>query len=340
MLPPHMRAIERLFARIPRPSRPQLLAALVDTAPRPGSHYLMPPPSAVSPDPRRRHGPPPPPLWWRASRPTVRGPPRLVVTRRACLPPHQHACGLRARLHARCRPPASGASSAAGDRPPAPRRARRGGGDGAVVARPGSLRTSEFSCDIARPLSPPRPTHTMGGVANYRIWAPWRLPYVRDASNHTDSECNLRTQAAEVDDEANLIVHRGERCFCDPQPLPRHERPPDDRPLRAPADAPGTRRRTVAELMGLAQRAMTVLDQKYGAARVQRWSSTRAGWRAPDMRDTFTCTWSPGGRAARALQARNHPYSAAASKRALLAPLRSSARSDWGITRVSASTGM
>src|SRR5213078_2211780 len=31
--------------------------------------------------------------------------------------------------------------------------------------------------------------HTMRGVANYRIWAPWRLPYVKDASKDAESEC-------------------------------------------------------------------------------------------------------------------------------------------------------
>src|ERR671930_2457863 len=55
--------------------------------------------------------------------------------------------------------------------------------------------------------------HTMGGVASQRIWAPWRLPYVKDASKDKDEGCIFCTKAAEDDDERNLIVHRAERCY-------------------------------------------------------------------------------------------------------------------------------
>ena len=50
-------------------------------------------------------------------------------------------------------------------------------------------------------------------MANQRIWAPWRLAYVKDASKDTEAECIFCAKPAEDDDEANLIVHRGERCF-------------------------------------------------------------------------------------------------------------------------------
>ena len=50
-------------------------------------------------------------------------------------------------------------------------------------------------------------------VANQRIWAPWRLDYVKDASKDSEQECIFCAKPAEDDDEANLIVHRGERCF-------------------------------------------------------------------------------------------------------------------------------
>ena len=53
----------------------------------------------------------------------------------------------------------------------------------------------------------------MRGVANQRIWAPWRLAYVKDASKDAEEECIFCAKPAEDDDEANLIVHRGERCF-------------------------------------------------------------------------------------------------------------------------------
>jgi ATP adenylyltransferase len=50
-------------------------------------------------------------------------------------------------------------------------------------------------------------------VATQRIWAPWRLEYVKDASKDIESECIFCVKPGEEDDEANLIVHRGERCF-------------------------------------------------------------------------------------------------------------------------------
>jgi ATP adenylyltransferase len=48
-------------------------------------------------------------------------------------------------------------------------------------------------------------------MANHRIWAPWRLRYVKDASKN--DECIFCTKPAAGDDRQNLIVHRGERCF-------------------------------------------------------------------------------------------------------------------------------
>ena len=50
-------------------------------------------------------------------------------------------------------------------------------------------------------------------MANFRIWAPWRLAYVKDASKDNEEECIFCAKPAADDDEANLIVHRGERCF-------------------------------------------------------------------------------------------------------------------------------
>ena len=101
----------------------------------------------------------------------------------------------------------------------------------------------------------------MRGVANYRIWAPWRLPYVRDASKDTESECIFCAKPA--DDEANLIVHRGERCFVILNLYPYTNghlmiAPYDHLPALQELDA-----ETAAETMALAQRAMVVLDETY-----------------------------------------------------------------------------
>ena len=100
-------------------------------------------------------------------------------------------------------------------------------------------------------------------VANQRIWAPWRLAYVKDASKDVEEGCIFCAKPAEDDDEANLIVHRGERCFVILNLFPYtnghlmiapYEHLPTLQELGA---------ETTAEMMALAQRAMVVLDEKY-----------------------------------------------------------------------------
>jgi ATP adenylyltransferase len=103
----------------------------------------------------------------------------------------------------------------------------------------------------------------MGGVANQRIWAPWRLPYVKDASKDSEAACIFCIKPAEDDDEANLIVHRGERCFVILNLFPYTSghlmiAPYDHLPALQALEAD-----TVAEMMALAQRAMVVLENKY-----------------------------------------------------------------------------
>ncbi|MCC6222041.1 MAG: HIT domain-containing protein [Thermoleophilia bacterium] len=43
-----------------------------------------------------------------------------------------------------------------------------------------------------------------------RLWAPWRLEYVRSADEQPGC---VFCRAAEQPDEEGLVVHRGERCF-------------------------------------------------------------------------------------------------------------------------------
>ena len=103
----------------------------------------------------------------------------------------------------------------------------------------------------------------MGGVANHRIWAPWRLPYVKDASKDNEAGCIFCIKPAEDDDEKNLIVHRGDRCFVILNLFPYTNGHLMVAPYAHLATLPELDAETVAEMMGLAQRAMTVLDQKY-----------------------------------------------------------------------------
>ena len=50
-------------------------------------------------------------------------------------------------------------------------------------------------------------------MTNERIWAPWRLEYVKDAAKDSETDCIFCAKPNAGDDEAALIVHRGELCF-------------------------------------------------------------------------------------------------------------------------------
>jgi ATP adenylyltransferase len=100
-------------------------------------------------------------------------------------------------------------------------------------------------------------------VANQRIWAPWRLPYVKNAAKDRDEECIFCTKPAEDQDEANFIVHRGDRCFVILNTFPYTNghlmiAPYEHIPALQELDAA-----TIAEMMGLSQQAMRRLEDAY-----------------------------------------------------------------------------
>jgi ATP adenylyltransferase len=101
-------------------------------------------------------------------------------------------------------------------------------------------------------------------VANFRIWAPWRLAYVKDASKDIEEECIFCAKpAAEGGDQESLIVHRGERCFVMLNLFPYT----NGHLMVAPFDHIGRLQElpaeTIAEMMQLAQRAMGRLEEAY-----------------------------------------------------------------------------
>jgi ATP adenylyltransferase len=100
-------------------------------------------------------------------------------------------------------------------------------------------------------------------VASERIWAPWRLAYVKDASKDDEQECIFCAKPEEGDDEANLIVHRGERCFVILNLFPYT----NGHLMVAPYEHVGAIQEiepeTTAEMVALAQRAITVLEGAY-----------------------------------------------------------------------------
>ena len=103
----------------------------------------------------------------------------------------------------------------------------------------------------------------MARVANQRIWAPWRLAYVKGASKDSEEECIFCAEPAAGDDEARLIVHRGERCFVILNKFPYTNGHLMVAPFEHLATLPELDGETVGEMMALAQRAMVALEERY-----------------------------------------------------------------------------
>jgi ATP adenylyltransferase len=103
----------------------------------------------------------------------------------------------------------------------------------------------------------------MRRVANYRIWAPWRLAYVKEAAKGEEAECIFCAKLAAGDDEQSLIVHRGERCFVMLNLFPYT----NGHLMIAPFVHVGTVQEldppTAAEMMALAQRSVEALEDEY-----------------------------------------------------------------------------
>jgi ATP adenylyltransferase len=100
-------------------------------------------------------------------------------------------------------------------------------------------------------------------VATQRIWAPWRLEYVKDASKDNESQCIFCAVIATDDDEANLIVHRGERCFVILNKFPYTNGHLMVAPYEHHATLQALDAETTAEMMALAQRGMGALESSY-----------------------------------------------------------------------------
>jgi len=100
-------------------------------------------------------------------------------------------------------------------------------------------------------------------VANFRIWAPWRLAYVKDASKDIEEECIFCAKPAQGDDEANLIVHRGEHSFVILNLYPYTNGHLMVAPFAHVGRIQDLPAETVAEMMDFAQRSMTRLEDVY-----------------------------------------------------------------------------
>ena len=100
-------------------------------------------------------------------------------------------------------------------------------------------------------------------MTNERIWAPWRLEYVKDAAKDSETDCIFCAKPNAGDDEAALIVHRGELCFVILNRFPYTNGHLMVAPYEHVATLPDLNRDTVTEMMALSQRAMTALEETY-----------------------------------------------------------------------------
>lgn len=100
-------------------------------------------------------------------------------------------------------------------------------------------------------------------MATERIWAPWRLKYVKDASKDSEDACIFCSKPQEGDDEANLIVHRGKLCFVILNLYPYTNGHLMVAPFKHVGQIQDIPAETTAEMMGLSQRAIAVLQSKY-----------------------------------------------------------------------------
>lgn len=103
----------------------------------------------------------------------------------------------------------------------------------------------------------------MRTVANHRIWAPWRLAYVKDAAKDNEDQCIFCAFSGQDDDRTNLIVHRGESSFVILNKFPYT----NGHLMVAPYEHIGRLQEldsaTVAEMMDFAQQGMRRLEAVY-----------------------------------------------------------------------------
>jgi ATP adenylyltransferase len=103
----------------------------------------------------------------------------------------------------------------------------------------------------------------MRRVANQRIWAPWRMKYVKDASKDSEEECIFCAALDAGDDEAQLIVHRGDQCFVILNKFPYTNGHLMVAPFEHRATLQVLDEETAAEMMRLARRGMRILEEAY-----------------------------------------------------------------------------
>jgi ATP adenylyltransferase len=97
-------------------------------------------------------------------------------------------------------------------------------------------------------------------LAAERLWAPWRLQYIKGEKS---DECIFCTKPA-LDDEQALIVRRGERCFVMLNAFPYTSGHVMVSPYEHKADLDDLDHGTSLELMTLTQESIKAIRLAYG----------------------------------------------------------------------------
>jgi ATP adenylyltransferase len=97
-------------------------------------------------------------------------------------------------------------------------------------------------------------------LARYRLWAPWRLEYLKGEKS---SDCIFCSKPALSDDDA-FIVHRGSSCYVILNAFPYTNGHLMVAPYEHVGDLRGLPPDVSAELMALTQRSLAALEHVYG----------------------------------------------------------------------------
>jgi ATP adenylyltransferase len=98
-------------------------------------------------------------------------------------------------------------------------------------------------------------------VAEQRLWAPWRLEYIKGPKAE---ECIFCVQPEGDDDESAHIVHRGERCFAILNAFPYNNGHLMIAPYAHVPSIEDLDDDTLLEVMTLSRRSLGVLRDEYG----------------------------------------------------------------------------
>jgi ATP adenylyltransferase len=97
-------------------------------------------------------------------------------------------------------------------------------------------------------------------LADYRLWAPWRLQYLKGEKS---SDCIFCSKPALADDEG-FIVHRGSSCYVILNAFPYTSGHVMVAPYEHVGDLRELAAETSAELMDLTQRSLAAIERVYG----------------------------------------------------------------------------